>query len=100
MNRPEKIGASTGTTLIVNGQLVTVDMPPATRLTEALREGAGVKGVKVGCDAGDCGACTVLLDGEAICACMTALAQAGAGPLKRSKGWQMMARSVTCSRPF
>ena len=86
MNRPEKIGASTGTTLIVNGQLVTVDMPPATRLTEALREGAGVKGVKVGCDAGDCGACTVLLDGEAICACMTALAQARGRAIETVEG--------------
>lgn len=86
MNRPEMISAGAGTTLIVNGQPITVDLPPTTRLTEALREGAGVKGVKVGCDAGDCGACTVLLDGEAVCACMTALGQAGGRNIQTVEG--------------
>ncbi len=41
-----------------------------------LRDVLGLKGTKIGCNAGDCGACTVLLDGEQVCACMIPLAQA------------------------
>ncbi len=55
----------------LNNARVTVDAPPTERLSETLRERLGKTGTKVGCDAGDCGACTVLLDGEAVCACLT-----------------------------
>ncbi|MDJ0937119.1 MAG: (2Fe-2S)-binding protein, partial [Kiloniellales bacterium] len=59
----------------VNGRSVEAQAPPATRLSVVLREELGLTGTKVGCDAGDCGACTVLLDGQQVCACMTALGQ-------------------------
>ena len=54
----------------LNGQPVKVHADPVTRLSTLLREAIGQTGTKSGCDAGDCGACSVLLDGEVVCACM------------------------------
>ncbi|MGR3322289.1 MAG: molybdopterin-dependent oxidoreductase [Pseudooceanicola sp.] len=62
--------------LIVNGAERPVTGNPARRLSAVLRDDLGLTGTKVGCDAGDCGACTVLLDGAPVCACLTPAAQA------------------------
>ncbi len=60
----------------VNGKSTTVCVPPTKRLSEVLREDLHLKGTKVGCNAGDCGACTVLIDNEQVCSCLTPLVQA------------------------
>ena len=60
----------------VNGRPCRVAVDPASRLADVLRDALGLCGTKIGCDAGDCGACTVLLDGRQVCACLTAAAQA------------------------
>jgi aldehyde oxidoreductase len=62
--------------LTVNGRKVDVLAPPLTRLSRILRDYLGLTGTKVGCDAGDCGACTVLLGGEPVCSCLVAAGQA------------------------
>lgn len=62
--------------LTVNGRKHAINSAPGRRLSEVLREEIGLRGTKVGCDAGDCGACTVLIDGEPHCACLTPAIQA------------------------
>jgi CO/xanthine dehydrogenase Mo-binding subunit/aerobic-type carbon monoxide dehydrogenase small subunit (CoxS/CutS family) len=59
----------------VNGRKLEVAAPGARRLSRVLRDDLGLTGTKVGCDAGDCGACTVLLNGEPVCACLVAAGQ-------------------------
>jgi aldehyde oxidoreductase len=60
---------------VLNGCERAIDTAPARRLSEVLRFDLGLTGTKTGCDAGDCGACTVLLDGKQHCACLIAAAQ-------------------------
>jgi carbon-monoxide dehydrogenase small subunit len=61
--------------LTVNGRSVQVDAAPDETLLTLLREDLGLTGTKDGCGEGECGACTVLLDGEAVNACLVLAAQ-------------------------
>ena len=61
----------TGIALTVNRVRRQLDVAPWTTLLDALREHLGLTGTKKGCDHGQCGACTVLLDGRRINACLT-----------------------------
>ncbi len=62
--------------LTVNGRRVRVRAHPMTRLLDVLREDCGLTGTKEGCGEGECGACTVLVDGEPVNACLVPAAQA------------------------
>lgn len=69
------IGPTSEIAFEINGDEVHIEALPTERLTSVLRDRLRLMGTKVGCDAGDCGACTVLLDGEMVCACMVPAAQ-------------------------
>src|SRR5260370_4772140 len=58
-------------TLLVNGSPRSLRLEPRLTLLDALREYAGLTGTKKGCDHGQCGACTVLIDGQRINSCLT-----------------------------
>jgi len=58
------------TPLRVNGEHVELDVEPRRTLLDALRADLGLTGAKKACDMGNCGACTVLLDGEAVYSCL------------------------------
>ncbi len=60
----------------VNGQPVAEEVPDRTLLVHFLRDTAGLTGTNIGCDTTSCGACTVLLDGEAVKSCTVLAAQA------------------------
>lgn len=73
-------------TLSVDGQRVAVDAEPMDRLLDVLREACGSKGVREGCGEGECGSCTVLLDGAPVCACLVPVFQAEGGEVSTAAG--------------
>ena len=62
----------------LNGRRVDVEAPPLKRLLDVLREECGLTGTKEGCGEGECGACTVLVDGRPVASCLVPFAHAEA----------------------
>ncbi len=60
----------------VNGEVRSASVPPETTLLRLLRESFSLTGAKLGCDVGDCGACTVIVDGMSVNACLMLASQA------------------------
>jgi carbon-monoxide dehydrogenase small subunit len=72
--------------LIVNGKSFTADVDPRTLLVDFLRDDLGLTGTHVGCDTGQCGACTVHLNGKAVKACTILTAQAAGADVVTIEG--------------
>jgi aerobic carbon-monoxide dehydrogenase small subunit len=72
--------------LQVNGEPKIVDVNPWKRLLDVLREDLRLTGTKEGCGEGECGACTVLLDGEAVNSCLVAIGQCDGREIKTVEG--------------
>ena len=70
----------------VNGQQHDVGAHPMKRLLDVLREDLGLTGTKEGCGEGECGACTVLLDGAPVCACLVPVAHADGAHVETIEG--------------
>ncbi len=70
----------------VNGHAVAISGHPMERLLDLLREWLGLTGTKEGCGEGECGACTVLLDGEPVLSCLVPLAQCGGRRIETIEG--------------
>lgn len=78
--------ANAQTLFHLNGRDVAVSPRPAERLSQTLRDRLDALDVKIGCDAGDCGACTVLVDGAPLCACLTATEQVAGRNVETLRG--------------
>lgn len=74
------------TTLIVNGEKKTVVFPAHHTLLEVLREECGLPGTKHGCELGECGTCTVLVDGKPVLSCLLLAAEAEGQKIETVEG--------------
>jgi carbon-monoxide dehydrogenase small subunit len=83
---PKEVHVSVKLALTVNGKAVTAEVDPRTLLVEFLRTHLALTGTHVGCDTGQCGACTIHLDGRAVKACNMLAAQANGAAVVTIEG--------------
>ncbi len=79
-------GAEVTISFTLNGEDQSAAVRPFDSLARSLRDRIGLTGTKIGCDAGDCGACTVMMDGEQVCACLVSSAQADGADIVTVEG--------------
>jgi xanthine dehydrogenase YagT iron-sulfur-binding subunit len=99
---PSPAGAAPTTVdvgLTVNGAHHDLKVDPRTTLLDLLREHLGLTGTKKGCDHGQCGACTVLVDGVRKNACLNLAASCDDRGSSPSKAWATSRRCIRCRRP-
>ncbi|MCI0583952.1 MAG: (2Fe-2S)-binding protein [Chloroflexi bacterium] len=77
---------------LVNGTPAEVDVPGMRRLLDVLREDLGLTGTKEGCGEGECGACSVLLDGQVVDSCLVPMSQVDGRIVRTVEGLALAAR--------
>ncbi len=70
----------------VNGKIVTVEVEPSDLLVDVLRENLGLTGTKAGCREGECGACSVILNGKVVTSCLIPALKADGGKITTIEG--------------
>jgi len=84
---------------VVNGLPVEVDVPGMRRLLDVLREDLGLTGTKEGCGEGECGACSVLLDGALVDACLVPICQVDGADIRTVEGLARKSEPGDASAP-
>ncbi len=95
--RTAPVPAERPVTLIVNGVRRLVHIPPNRTLLDVLRDTLGLTGTNRGCNQGDCGACTVLLDGASVNACLVLAVDADGSDVTTIEGLVSTASCTRCS---
>jgi aerobic carbon-monoxide dehydrogenase small subunit len=85
---------------ILNGSPVSLDIDPGLRLLDVLRDHLGLTGTKEGCGEGECGACTVLLDGLAVDSCLVMAMQAQGRAVSTVEGLERAGELDALQRAF
>jgi aerobic carbon-monoxide dehydrogenase small subunit len=86
--------------LKVNGQQYQLEMPPFTSLAQILRDQLGLTGTKISCNEGECGSCTVLMDGEPVNSCLVLAPQADGADIWTIEGLSGSDRLNPLQRAF
>ena len=86
--------------LTINGATHEIDAPPLMRLLDVLRVSLGLTGTKEGCGEGECGACTVLLDGDPVNACLVPIGQCAARAVTTVEGLGTLEHLAPLQRCF
>ena len=99
---PQAIGEvkMANVTMTVNGETRTASVPPETTLLKLLREEFQLTGAKLGCDVGDCGACTVIVDGMSVNSCLMLAGQADGRDVLTIEGLATMERLHPIQKAF
>jgi len=90
----------TGFRLLVNGDPVELNVPGMRRLLDVLREDLGLTGTKEGCGEGECGACSVLVDGAVVDACMVPVCQVDGHAVRTVEGLAVGGEMDALQRAF
>jgi aerobic carbon-monoxide dehydrogenase small subunit len=96
----KKPGTKREISLIVNGEATTVCTYPIERLLDVLRQELGLTGTKEGCGEGECGACSVLMDGVLVDSCLIPVGQAAGTHVVTIEGVRQNARFRALSEAF